>query len=253
MKKTYLIFLLFLVSATAFAQYFNYSDDVLTKKEQKQLEQAIGFQLSFYQKAFPNDSLTLSSVNVSIYTDAISYQVKQKESLGHINKGSHGFYSPRDKEAVIYKKKGADYMRICYHEISHFFVNTYSQRIPVWLNEGLATYFENIKISSKEVKAKKNKWLFIRVKTMIDTRDLDIPDFLTWSHEKFNTMSFSHQSYGYALGHALVWFMMEKDPDFIIKYIQSLETGKKGGEALGELYEGGLEKFEEDFVKYIQE
>ncbi|MDR2954180.1 MAG: DUF1570 domain-containing protein [Prevotella sp.] len=253
MRKTYLIILFFIIQATAFAQLLNFQDDVLSKKEQKNLEQAIRFQLNFYQKAFPHEGLNFSNVRVSIYIDGIAYQAKQYELFGHVKKGSYGFYSLRDKEAVIFKKKGTDYMRVCYHEISHFFINTYSRRIPIWLNEGLATYFENIKISSKEVKAQKNKWYIIRVKTMINTRDLDIPDFLTWNHEKFNNMSFSHQGYGYALGHALVWFMMEKNPVFIIKCIQSIEGGKAGGETLEELYEGGLKKLEEDFIKYIQE
>lgn len=253
MKKIYSILLSLFITTSIFAQNnMNYHDDVLSKKEQWQLEQAINFQLSFYRKAFPNENLNLASAKVSIHTDEPTFRAKQREAFGHVKKGSSGFYSTRDKEAIILKKKGTDYMRICYHEISHYFINTYSQKIPIWLNEGLATYFENIKISKKEVKPQRDKWRIIRVKTMIDTRDLNISEFLTWSHEKFSNMSFSHQGYGYALGHVLIWFMMEKDENLVINCIQTIEKGKTSEEALNELYEGGLKKFEEDFVEYIQ-
>ena len=253
MKKVYIILLFLVVWSILPAQNnMNYQDDVLTKKEQWQLEQAINFQLSFYRKVFTSQDLNLSSAKVSIHTGEATFEAKQKELFGHVKKNSYGFYSSKEKEAVILKKKDIDYMRICYHEISHFFINTYSRNIPIWLNEGLATYFENIKISKKEVKAVRNKWNMIRVRTMIDTRDLDIADFLTWNQEKFTNMSFSHQSYGYALGHVLVWFMMEKSPDFVIKSIQIIEGGRTGKEVIEELYEGGFIKFEEDFIKYVQ-
>ena len=46
--------------------------------------------------------------------------------------------------------------------------------------------------------------------------------------------------------------MMEKDENLVINCIRNLDGGKTSKETLEELYEGGLKKFQEDFVKYIQ-
>lgn len=254
MKKIILAVLFVCVSATLCAQYnINYGDDILTKKERKKLEQAIDYQLRFYTTVFPDKELKASSVNIIIHTNPVSYYNKQRKVTGRTIENSFGFYSASTKEVVVLKdkKRTGNSMQIFYHEVSHFFINTYSTSIPVWLNEGLATYFEHIKIGSKKVEPRRNKLFFARVKTMIDTHDLDLSDFMVWNHQKFNTMSFSHDSYGYALGHSLVWFMMEKEPHLMVTYMQALENNTLGQEAIETLYEGGFKKFEQDFVAYI--
>jgi hypothetical protein len=51
-----------------------------------------------------------------------------------------GYYDPMGKEIVV--GGGEDYLDVLVHEVNHFIVDMVFEEAPVWLNEGLAEYFE---------------------------------------------------------------------------------------------------------------
>lgn len=254
MKKKLVLPLLLLICCNVSGQYAIKDDSkVLTAKERGVLEKAIDYQIDFYSNILP-DSVVIKKTDVSlnIYTDYASFLLYQKEQMGRTLIHSKAFYSSKNKEAVVCKDKNEErFLESCYHELSHFFVNTYFKSIPVWANEGLAVYFENVNISNKGIKHRKVNRYRTRVKTMIDTRDIDLKDFVTWTGKKFTEVSFSHDSYGYALGYSMILFLMEKDKDFVVKLLQQLNDKKSSAEAIDSFYEGGFDAFEKDFLSYI--
>jgi len=253
MKKLLLFSLFLILSFNIFAQYsITDSAKILTNKEIKYIEKVIEYQLSFYKKVFPKENIQPSDVKLHIYTDITAYLMMQKELYGSVRIGLGGFYSRKNKEAVVCKdKKEKTFLHTCYHELSHFFTNTYFEAIPIWLNEGLAVYFASLKVSDKNVQPQENHRCTARVKTMIDIRDINIKDFMTWSHPKFKKMAATHDSYGYALGYSIVNFLMKKDPDFLVSYIRLLKEGKSSEEAMEKLYTGGFIQFEKDFLAVL--
>ena len=248
-KPTCLLLLLFF-GLNLFSQYsIKEEGSVLTKKELESLQKAIDFQLEFYNKAFPDSMMEKSSVNLSIYNNYMNYLVYQDEQFGYNRHRSMGFYSPKNNEAVVCKDKNEkDFLKTCYHELSHFFIRNYMNTPPAWLDEGLATYFGNMKIS-KSAKHELNIYLIARVKTMIELKDIvDLKDFIDWNYEKFYDISFSQDFYGYALAYCIVYFLMQNE-ETMIAVINHIYKGKSSYEALENSYNGGFAAFERDFIQ----
>jgi len=250
MNRLLIIFLFLAVCTSTSAQYsITDENSVLTTKEKNLLEKVIDFELAFYVKVFPEKEIKKTDVKLNIFTDYTAYLIYQKEQSGQTRHGSMGFYSSKNKEAVVCKaKQEKRFLETCYHELSHFFVNTYFKSVPQWLNEGLAEYFENSKVTSKGVISEKNNIKIARVKTMIDTRDIDLKDFLNWDRAKFYKVSFSQDGYGYALGYSIVRFLMNQDENLVIGLIREISEGKKPIESIEAVYNGGFYQFEQDFL-----
>ena len=181
MSRLYIVIFLLVLGSSAFAQYsIMDSTSVLNKKERTVLEQVIAYQLDFYNKVHDGKIIDPRDVRLNIYSDYASYLMYQKEQMKTTLHRSMGFYSNKNKEAVVCKDKHEKgFLRTCYHELSHFFVYTYLGTIPQWLNEGLAVYFGYSK-PGKTVKHQVVVAYIARVKTMIDLRDIDLKDFVGW-------------------------------------------------------------------------
>ena len=249
-NKPVFLFLFLCFGVNLFPQYsIRDKEGILTKKELTSLQKAIDYQLEFYNKAFPDSMMKQSSVNLSIYNNYVNYLAYQREQIGYVKHKAMGFYSPINKEAVVCKDKNEKYfLTVCYHELSHFFINSYISWSPVWLNEGLAEYFGNIKIS-KSVKQERDTYKIARVKTMIELKDIvDLKDFIDWKPEKFYDISFSQDNYGYALAYCMISFLMRNEAT-MINIINSIYKGKSSYEALDNFYEGGFPAFEKEFIK----
>ena len=252
MKKVYVMLFVLLVGYPAFAQYnIKDSTNVLTKKERAALEQVVLYELDFYNKVQPDKVITPQDTRVNIFSNYGAYLIYQKEQTRETHHNSAGFYSRKNKEVVVCKDKHESrFLSVCYHELSHFFINVYFNSVPIWLNEGLAVYFGHSK-TGKTVKHQVSKVYIVRVKTMIDLRDMDLKDFVGWDSRKFYKKSFSQEGYGYALGYSIVQYLMQKDEDLVIRILREINSGKKAEEAIAAVYDGGFSKFESDFVSYI--
>lgn len=252
MRKLVCLLMLCCLCGNIYAQYdISDADGVLSPKETTALRQIIAHQLVFYNRVFPDVSIKPVDVRLNIFSNYGLYILYQNELMETIRHRSMGFYSHKNREAVVCKKDNDQgFLKICYHELSHFFVNTYFRAIPTWLNEGLAVYFEHMK-PGKTVNHQVMKTFIFRVQTMIDIRDIDLADFILWNSKKFYDKSFSHENYGYALGYAIVLYLMQKDENMVVALIRELNAGKKGSDAVDAVYDGGFSAFEEDFMKYV--
>lgn len=252
--RPYTFFLLFILACISVsAQHYSIKDKdkVLTKKELTSLDQVIAYQINFYNKVLPENPIKPQDVRLRIYSNYAEYLTFQNETTKSLNPKSMGFYSPKNKEAVVCKDKIPDrFMKVCYHELSHFFVNTYFENTPIWINEGLAVYFEQTK-TGKRPKHIPSSRMINRVKTMIDLNDIDLFDFISWNRNKFYKKSFSHDSYGYALAYSIIYFLMKDNEETVINLIRKISEGNDSYTSIDRIYDGGFCKFEKDFFLFI--
>ncbi len=246
--KPIFLFLFLVFSFNLFSQYsIKNEKNILAKWELKCLQKVIDYQLEFYNKAFADKVMERSSVKVLVfenYADYLGYQLKQS---GHITPRT-GIYYLKNKEVIVCKDKfETTFLSTCYHELSHFFIRNYMDTPPVWLNEGLAEYFAYVTVL-KSIKHNRNFYHIARVKTMLELKDINLRDFLDWSYQKFYDTSFSHDDYGYALSHSMVFFLMQ-NKETMMAVINHIYNGKSSYEALDSVYEGGFAAFERDFIK----
>jgi len=244
------LFLTFCVVLSAQNPYsIDDRENVLSKKERQLLENMIDYELTFFNKLSPSEKMTSSDVKMTIFQNYSAYILYQKQVMGAILYRSLAFYSPENKEVVVCKKKEDDhFMEACYHELSHFFMHSRIASPPSWIDEGLATYFGNCKVSSKEVKPQQNEYFTGRLKTMIEMKDINLQDFITWKTAKFNQASSTQDGYGYAIAHCMISYLSQKNENLTINIIQAIMQNKSSEEAFDTCYTGGFSQFEKDFI-----
>ena len=224
------------------------TDNTLKKNERKNLERMVDYEIGFFNKIFSDKQYTKLDADILIFSDYGEYLAYQRKIGKTIYTRSPGFYSPDDYQIVICKDKfEKTFLTTCYHELSHFFLMSRAAHVPVWLNEGIATYMEGVKISSKDIKHVIGKYFVSRVKTMVTLKDINLREFVIWSGREFSQTSFSYDGYGYAIAHCMIHVMMDNEEVAfnVIKAVcnDKIETIK----AFDLYYAGGFDQFEKDF------
>ena len=254
MKKQnikYLVFLMF-SPLLAFAQVENVNgiDKYFSKNEKTAFERALVHQNTFYNRIFPDLVVDFSELQIFVTNDV--------NELGNIiiQKKISGYYSSSDRKLVICKtEKFKDtYLQTAFHELSHALLHLYSDdrfdQIHPWLNEGLASYLQEMTYRSKKITHKKNNYMIARVQTLLSMRDIDLVDFVNWNHQRFAKESFSQEGYGYAVSYCMALLLMtNKDEKSTYSLFRILiEEDISTIEAFDKYYEGGFSQFEKDFV-----
>ena len=248
------IFLFGAIGLTAQTYSINDPDGALTQKEKQYLEKAIIYEIDFFNKVFPDGApIKISDVKVSVfdkYADYLIHEVERGKTVSCCMPS--GYFNSQAKEVIIYKNKDRnDFLNVCYHELSHFFLSEKMKNPAAWLNEGLASYFESMDISAKAVKFKKHSRYLTQIKTLIAHKDVDIVDFITWNSTKFKKMV-SYNNYSYVVSYCIVYLLMQKNEDILISMMRDMRDGKSSTAAFDLYYPGGLPQLERDFLVYFK-
>jgi hypothetical protein len=222
-----------------------------SKKEKIAFERAVEYEMTFYNRIFHEQDINFSEIKFTVVPNFLQFMLYQSQS-GSIHQNSSGFYAPSRQELVVCKdeKFKDSFLKTCFHKISHAFLHLHAgkESIPAWLNEGLAVYLENMTYSAKKITHQTNKYSLVRVKTLIELKDLNLSEFVNWDYGKFATTSFSQEGYGYATGYCMVLFLMQKDEEKAIAIFNGLLDSKTSTEIFDKYYNGGFAQFEKDFV-----
>jgi hypothetical protein len=227
----------------------------LSKKEKQTFERAVNYEAAFYNRIFSDRKIDFSDIKFTIIHNYIGYVVYLQELGAAIHKDSPGIYFPSTRELVVCSDKRfkKSFIKIACHELSHAFLHLHSdnRNIPAWLNEGLAVYLQEMTFDSKKIKQRVNTQNIARVKTLIELKDLNLSEFMTWNYRKFSIESFAQEGYGYAVGYCMTLFLMQHDEDNAIAIFRNLVGKQTAKEVFDEYYTGGFEQFEKDFMEYF--
>ncbi|MBN2787630.1 MAG: DUF1570 domain-containing protein [Paludibacteraceae bacterium] len=250
MKRIYFFLLVqFLLIGSLQATYFKSTGDKISTKDSVKLMSMIEYQIQFYNKLDTIDSVNF---NIKVFDSQSAYdeeRTKHKLSKRH---ATLGFYSSKDTTCYINRaKKPKTYLSIVFHEANHYFViNILKRKPPIWFNEGLSEYFEH---SSQ----KKTGWKFYmsdyelgRIKTMIQLKDLNLKEYISWTRADFIKEQVTNENYSYTLAHAIVYFLLQKDIDQFKAMTLLIKNGDASFNAIDTTYKGGFDQFEKDFTAY---
>ena len=176
------------------------------------------------------------------------------EGEGHVHPAGL-FHSDGEKDYVVMRldAEGTSAFHTVYHEYTHALLHMNYSRVPLWLNEGLAEFFGNSTLTSKDLTTgaadkthlyvlRKNEWLPIRTL-------LDVGESSPYYNEKNPASIFYAESW--AVAHYLLL-----DPEarrehlldkFLVAWDQSGDQAAVGREAFGD-----LERFGENVRKYVR-
>lgn len=217
------------------------------KKDSILLHRMIEHEMSFYEKIFTVDSIR---IKLRIIDNESVYYLYQKNIRKSNDRTSLGFFSTKTKEAVILKTKRINYLTLAYHEFSLCFMFNGISKPPLWLNEGVAEYFEHVDITKKEIRHEMSDYEIARIKTMIQIRDIDLSDFLSWTTKEFMLKQKTNDNYAYMLSHGIVYFLINKDFEQFKQLVLKIKNGSSSKEAFDASYSGGFKQFETDFTTY---
>jgi uncharacterized protein YjaZ len=231
------------------------NENLLTKKETACMEKAIQYEADFFNRLFPDKAVDLSAIKFTVATSFMEFINVQRQSKAlHVN--ASGFFSSKDSTLVVLKDKKSKsnkFLLTCYHELSHAFLHLHvgDKYIPAWFNEGLAEYLEQMTFDKKKIGHKVNTYSVVRVKTLVELKDLNLSEFVNWNYQTFSQKSFTEEGYGYAVGYCMVLFLMQQNEEQAITIFSNLIGAHSSTEIFDRCYAGGFAQFEKDFMAYI--
>ena len=269
-----ILFVLFFAIGTSADEFNSYEAGICIFRLQaceltKPVERAIVFGVTrifdTYKESFGFDYPEDYKIKITIFAtkdNFITYQKKQgKKSLASV-----AYYSVRFREAVVYwktySKKTEDAKKMVssvFHEASHMLLMAKVPGIPLWINEGLAEYFDGLNVfgENRRVYLHKNsqKWLKRWAKKGFP---IGLENYLSLSSSEWYKFDekIENCNAGYIIGYSLVYFMMSRNNTEAVLKELLWEFKKQGKQAnsvkvVNIHYPGGCERFEQIWHKWI--
>lgn len=227
------------------------SDNTLKGNELACIKQMVDYELTFYNKVFGQGAIRRDSVRMTVLKDYPTYMFYLDKAGIKMPAGSGGVFASKLNELVIWRgNRGKDqFLSTCYHELSHAMLRSKVKDPLPWYNEGLATWFEKMRVSPTSVRPPQtNSYYLTRVKTIIETGDLDLKDFITWDNGKFSQVSFTQDAYGYAIAYCMISLLMKDNEEALTNIIRMVAGGTGSAVAFDLCYPGGFAAFEKAFL-----
>lgn len=238
--------------------FIRYLDDEVHPKDKEYIGKMIRFETSLFESIGLKDMQ--ETVNLHVFEDRKRAQAFLYNSFGKDMdvRRIDGLYLPKAKTAVIIgiKDNRDRAVSVICHELSHHLLEKTVRCAPVWLNEGLAEYFEHSRVDRQE-----NPFHYLsdyekgRLRTGYMLEEIDLAVFINLSHKEFMDRQKTDESVSYILSHALVTYLIDYcDPSVIGSIMEILNREKlkdSPRKILDSAYPGGFETFEKDFYLFI--
>ena len=246
-----------------------YDGEPLSKKNKEKLEFMLAEMSGFYSNLDVDASLDLNLIVFKTQQEGYAYmreiypnskQYRKTRSDAYFGSGVAGVYMPsRNTAAILGLEKGIEEgMKVIYHEISHHFTHViFGKRTPpIWLNEGLAEYFEYLTY-------RKNKGWYSdfpelgkgKLRTMLMLDELRVKDLLDMPRDEFMAKHRNEGQTYYTLSHAVIAviiaeFSAEQLREFMSRMVLR-NTDMMPSDVLSSIYSGGITSFELKLQEFI--
>ncbi|MDR1679574.1 MAG: DUF1570 domain-containing protein [Prevotellaceae bacterium] len=227
---------------------FENSGQPISTKDRVKIDRVIQYETEFYKQFGEIDTI---QIKLRLFAKKEAYQAYLKSNkIAKTFYHSGGMYRPKTKELLVLKPENANYLKIVYHETSHYLLHLVISKQPRWLSEGLAEYFENINLGKKKITHEIPPATTSFIKSMIDLKEIDLQDFILMKSKDFWKETITNESYPYRISHGIVYFLIEKDSEQFKQIVLKIKNGSASYDTINETYAGGFTQFEKDFIKY---
>lgn len=170
------------------------------------------------------------------------------------------FYPSLNLIALFGLDRDMEYMvGLVAHEVSHsFFHQTFWNRkmVPMWLNEGLAEYFQHCSVNRKGIVSHYMSGVDKgRLRTKYMLGEVDLRTFLDYSRSDFMRMEHLDDMSAYRLSYALIAFFVERTPSdcfpAVFMRLKDLMANESPSCAIDAIYPGGMKALENDFRTFV--
>lgn len=196
-------------------------------------------------------------LHIVLFPDAASYYRYGQSAVGMNLSNTEGFYTPHNNQAVTYVfAERSKTLEAAKHESTHVIAAGILGSAPFWLNEGLAEYFAELQVQAQYTQVRVNEdWLWLARTSIDEGYPASLADFLALDASGWRT---DRQAHHYALGWALVYFMMgsEQGRASLAQLLQALADNYckplDANATLAQAWPGGLAALQQDFYAWLQ-
>jgi hypothetical protein len=189
---------------------------------------------------------------VFLFSGRAGYDAYTKDLIGHEKKNTAGLYSRMVKQLLIWNLPDLEsMMRTVRHEGFHQYFDRLASETPVWLNEGLAEYYEGSKLvkgawSDGEIQPQ-------HLETLAKKGLVPLKEFLRIRPAVFYGEETARASYAEAW--AFVHFLQSSGPEnkkVFDRLLDALIAGTKPSDAIDQVFTAEvLARLEPEFASYV--
>lgn len=171
-------------------------------------------------------------------------------------------YNGGSRSLVIKQMEFYNLLPTLYHEAFHQYIDMYmgyDAPIPIWFNEGMATYFEGMKRNEK-TRAKKldpqlvdNRKMRMVRNAVVTRTHIPLAELVDATHEEFHDPE--KESLHYTQSFAVAYFLMQKSQRSVFNFMKELKKTKDLEAAYAKIFgkaRKGLKKFEALWKQFVR-
>lgn len=201
------------------------------------------------------EDLRQVNLNVALFASPQAFDLhRQKHAPGL--QTSSGFYTSKNNEAAILIRQDAQKtMPVVRHESSHVIMSGLYGPTPTWFNEGLAEYFEQMKIRTMAAHIAPNMYWFKHLQGLKQSGRLSpLTEYLGLDNKSWRAQD---QTTMYAMGWGLIYFFMSNTEgrdqlaDFMRSISDHLCMPFSSIEHFQQHYPGGLYNLQKKFDQWL--
>jgi len=229
----------------------------ITPRLQYKITQGINFLHHYYGQIF--NYKNNFRIRIRIFGNPTKYKnYKQK----HTKTTRHypGMFLSRSsglREAIINGTRPENkILATLFHESTHAFLMEKIRRIPAWLNEGLAEYFETMKINKGKIVIAPQAWKAKKLKGLLKRKRLkSLRSVVELSDSEFQSKrARGYQATG-SIAWSLIFYLMSSDQNqsVVKSLLERFESNNSlsSAVALDESYPGNLESLEKNWRIFL--
>lgn len=195
-------------------------------------------------------------LNIKFISDKELFHHYRERVAPDTNFKATGFYSPRFNQSTIWAVGDKDHItRISLHESTHAMVAAMFGDIPIWLNEGLAGFFEKMLITGEQnFKFSTNDEHLKLLKSSV------LPSLINHFSQSHSQWNQAHKSdLNYAIDWSLIFYLMTRDngrnllrymlDQYSVNYCQEIDSI----ELIERHYQGGVSGLNTDWLSWLKD
>ena len=213
-----------------------------------------------YRRDFGLDLHGTAEVNVFLIEKQDDFQQWMVERIGSSSRHYAGVFIPATNEVAVWKwaENEQQVAQTILHESSHVLLYQLSPSAPVWLQEGLAQYFQTLETQPdgrQRISALPDAQK--RIQTWVEQQRLiTLRQYLSLDDAQWRKMAHQLNAIPYTVAWATTAFLMSKPVgrSILRQLLQDLEKNhqKPTLQRIDHLYPGGLSRLEYDFFRWAQ-
>lgn len=209
-------------------------------EEIKKIEQMIKFQSDYYESLF---KVKIKTIKIKLIKKFRKFKKIQK----HITSSDSdtGFYAGKTK--TIYVHKMDRFLEVIFHEINHAIVRQVVKRVPSWINEGMAEFFEYFTVKSDGVSIRMQLGRLTKTKQWLKEDKIVLKTFLNYSNSEWKNKNLNPAGYSYSVSYSFICYLYLNYPGAIGAILKYLDKGLNSVKAIEFATGKKIEFIEKDF------